>query len=98
MNAEFTKFDSTTEWVSGNVGELRFEAKLSDVSVNYGINGGRISKLIIFDDSLRKRMKSLYKSMIIHWDKSWDIKPTKRTAEVYESVVKLLEASPKRFK
>jgi hypothetical protein len=97
MNAEFTKFDNTTEWVSGTVGGFRFEAKLNDTTTSYGINGGRVSKLIVFNESLRRNVRSLYKSMIIHWDKSWDIKPTKKTAEEFNSVMRLLESSPKRF-
>ena len=50
-----------------------FEAKVYDVGSQYGIKGGRISKL---------QVKELVtKKTILHYDRGWDIRPTTANAK-----------------
>jgi len=48
MTAIFTKFESGTNWCDGKVGKYNFQAKLFDVGSEFGIEGGRVSKLAIW--------------------------------------------------
>lgn len=40
----------TTGWASGKIGGFAFEAKIYDEPSEYGINNGRISKLLLKQD------------------------------------------------
>ncbi|WP_297419750.1 hypothetical protein [Clostridium sp.] len=88
MKAKFTKFDSTTNWVSGVVEDYKFEAKLFDEGSVFGIDEGRVSKLSILDN------KNVW---LVNYDRGWDIEPKEDFKEIYNTVMELLENSPKRF-
>lgn len=64
--------------------ELKIEMKFySYAGSDYGINGGRISKLAIIDESDG--------SLLLHYDRGWDIKPdpkNKNLMEVYNYVLR----------
>jgi hypothetical protein len=54
-------------WKSGRIsGGYRYSAKVYDTGSEYGINGGRISKLDIRKDDI----------IVANYDRGWDIKPT----------------------
>jgi hypothetical protein len=69
-------------WISGNYSDYTFEAKVYDEGSEYGIYGGRVSKLAIWEDG----------DMIINYDRGWDF--GKYTTSVYDPLVEQLENLP----
>ncbi len=68
-------------WHSGNMNGFRYQVKAFDKGSQFGINGGRISKLWISKDG----------KTYANYDRSWDMVPTDPAAiEVYESIVDAL--------
>lgn len=88
VKAIFSKFDNTSNWVSGLCGNYYFEAKLFDEPSDFGINDGRVSKLTI---------QTKANTIIVNYDRGWDIEPVLTEKPIYEAIVELLENSPKRF-
>ena len=87
IKAEFTRFDNSSNWVSGKVGPFTFEAKLFDEGSVFGIKKGRVSKLDIRDGH----------GCVVNFDRGWDIKHSKEVKPYFNAVMELLENSPKRF-
>lgn len=69
-------------WVSGTFSDYRYEAKVYDNGSEYGIYGGRVSKLSIYEDD----------EVIVHYDRGWDY--GKYTTSVYNPLVEQLESLP----
>ena len=70
-------------WVEGIVGPYRWQAKVYDEGSEYGINGGRVSKLAIWDKKKR---------CIVNYDRGWDIEPkTVKAQKALEKVLELFE-------
>jgi hypothetical protein len=67
-----TKGDvKTGHWVSGSVNEnptYTFHAKVFDVGSMYGINGGQISKLMVYHRG----------HQVVDYDRGWDQRPATR--------------------
>ena len=97
MKATFTEFEPNTNWCKGEIGKFKFEAKLFDVGSTFGIDNGRISKLMIWDEKIRQKKKNIFKAAIVNYDRGWDIEPIKANKKYYESVKILLENAPARF-
>jgi len=65
-----------------------FSTKQFSECSEYGINGGRVSKLSISTGN---------QGMIVNYDRGWDIRPmTKEDAEVCNTLVDYLEQLPNR--
>jgi len=95
MKAIFTEFTKGQNWVSGKIEGTKyiFSSKLFDVGSGYGINDGRVSKLSIYEDG-----KSFFDSVIVNYDRSWDVIPeTEEERDIYHEVLSLLENAPKLF-
>ena len=92
MKAVFTKFTKGENWVSGEVGEYIFSAKLFDEGSSFGINNGRVSKL-----SIRKKDLDWVNGCVLNYDRGWDIEPTEEYIKYFNSVMELLENAPKLF-
>lgn len=93
MKAIFTSFPSDTNWVKGRIGSYLFEAKLFDEGSEFGINGGRVSKLSIYKSKI-----NFSRGCIVNYDRGWDVEPKDDTEkEIYNAVITLLENSPIRF-
>lgn len=97
MKAEFTSFSKDSNWVDGVVGEYKFQAKLFDEGSEYGINGGRVSKLSIRKKRTMQEKSDFLSDCIVNYDRGWDIEPKEEYTECYNAVMELLENSPKRF-
>lgn len=54
-------------WHTGEIGNCGFEAKVYDEPSEYGIEGGRISKLFVRDKQ---------RNVILSYDRGWDVQPT----------------------
>lgn len=58
-------YHEDNNWVSGRIGNCKFEAKIFDEGSEFGIDGGRISKLWIGRGN----------KTICNYDRGWDIRP-----------------------
>jgi hypothetical protein len=98
MKAEFTKFHIGDNWVKVIVGNYTFSAKLFDEGSVFGINEGRVSKLMIWDEQIRYEKLDIFEAAIVNYDRGWDIKPeTEEQIAIFDAVMDLLENSPKIF-
>jgi hypothetical protein len=97
VKAEFTRFDNSTNWVDGIVDKYRFQAKLFDEGSTFGINDGRVSKLMIWDEAVRQQAQNIFEGCIVNYDRGWDIEPQPEHKIYFNAVMELLENSPKRF-
>ena len=97
MTAKFTKFDNSSNWVDGEVGKYKFQAKLFDTPSDYGINDGRVSKLCIWDDDVRLQKFDILEASVVNFDRGWDIEPTEEVKPYFDAVMELLENSSLRF-
>lgn len=89
MNAKFTIFPTRSNWVRGICGIYTFNAKLFDDSSIYGINCGRVSKLIIF--------KAVHPDAVVDYERGWNVVPKEEDRPAYDAIMHLLETSPRRF-
>jgi len=69
-------------WLDGFVGGCKISAKVYKEPSQYGIDGGRISKLEIIDKD---------NNTLVNYDRGWDIKPSKEFEIIYQNVVEALE-------
>jgi len=69
---------SKTGWVKGTITGYTYCIKAYQNSSEFGINGGKISKLEIWKDGI----------LLVNYDRDWDIQPS--TIELAEIVKKLL--------
>jgi len=97
LNTVFTKFEDNTNWCDGNVGDLNFQAKLFDVGSTFGINDGRVSKLAIWDEKIRRKEQNFFAGCVVNYDRGWDIEQTDEIKPYFDAVMELLENAPKRF-
>lgn len=95
--AQFTKFESGTNWCEGKIGKYNFQAKLFDEASTFGIKNGRVSILSIWDEEIRQKEQNFFKGCIVHYDRGWNIKPKKEVKPFFYAVMTLLENAPKRF-
>ena len=80
MNIDVTKMDGL--WISGTIGDARFSAKVYDLGSDYGINGGRVSKLWIRG--------------VASYDRGWDQKARSASdLKMVNELVGFLEEAPK---
>jgi len=88
MKAEFTKFNNQSVTVCGKIDKYNFEAKLFDESLNSGIENGRVSKLLMWDE---------FRSCIVDYERGWIIAPSEEHEIYLDAIMELLENSPLRF-
>jgi len=86
LEAYFTDFTDESNWVSGEVGRFRFTAKLFNTPSMYGIEGGRVSKLSMYDGRF----------CVVNYDRGWDISPKEEDERFFDAVMELLENSNER--
>ena len=72
-------------WYSGELYGYAWEAKVYDYGSKYGINGGRISKLII---------KDYYGNNLVIYEREWCKKPKGDVVDVYNILIDELENIP----
>ena len=95
FTAEFTKWNKGENWVDGVVGKYKFQAKLFDEGSIFGINDGRVSKLSIWDESVRQEKQNFFAACIMNYDRGWDSKPKREHRPYFNAVMELLENAPK---
>jgi hypothetical protein len=67
-------------WTKGNINGYEYEVKHFDEGSEFGINGGRISKLAIRDLNGR---------WVVNYDRGWDQRPTKKIKPIYDEIIKM---------
>ncbi|MDF2700916.1 MAG: hypothetical protein K0Q49_2480 [Haloplasmataceae bacterium] len=94
MEVKFTNFPDGSNWVKGTADndQYAFESKLFDEGSDFGINGGRVSKLTIW-----KGEKFTWDNVVVNYDRGWDIEPEDDYKKLFDAVINFLENSPKRF-
>lgn len=97
MKAIITDFPTDSNWVEGKIEKYDFQAKLFDEGSEYGIDGGRVSELAIYDETVRQEKKDFLGSCIVHYDRGWDVKPKEGFLATFRAVMEVLENAPKRF-
>ena len=86
--AKFTEFNKDSNWCNGTCGGYWFEAKVYDEGSEYGINGGRVSKLHVTLDG----------KDVVAYDRGWCPGGRGRGhRQALLAILSLLETSPKRF-
>ena len=81
-------------WVKGTVNGYHFQAKVYDEPSVYGINEGRISKLMVWDEAQRQQHRNIFRAALMNYDRGWDIEPQPEYAEMINKLVLYLEALP----
>lgn len=82
-------------WVVGKIGKCGFNAKVYDIGSKFGINGGRVSKLAIWDDKVRQPGRAFFSTCFVNYDRGWDIEPeTQEEKETYTKLLDYLEKLP----
>lgn len=66
-------------WIDGKIDNYRFQAKVFDVGSKFGIDGGRISKLEVWDE--QKRKSRLGFGEMLSYDRGWNKRPDSENAE-----------------
>ena len=90
VNLRFTD----TNWVEGSCCNYYFWAKVYNVYSKYGIDGGRISKLLI--RKAKNNKDSSNGRDVVNYDRGWDIMPKKEDQWVYEKIMLVLNMVPIR--
>jgi len=78
-----TAFQERGYWIEGREDfdgerEIEFYAKVYPIGSEFGIDGGRISKLEI----------RLGYDKILNYDRGWDIEPTEEVKPLYEAIIR----------
>jgi len=69
------------KWIRGHIKDYQFEAKVSEYKTPNGINGGKVSVLII---------KNKF-NVIVEYNGKWNIRPTKTLLAYFNDVMSQLE-------
>lgn len=73
-------------WIDGKIDEFRFQAKVYDTGSKFGINSGRVSKLVIWDQQ---------RHSVTNYDRGWDVRPASaEQKDILQALLKYLEALP----
>jgi hypothetical protein len=81
-----------TRWINGYRATYKFTAKVFDTGSKFGINGGRISKLCIWNtvDPARK--------ILANYDRGWDIEPMDTDTKIaMDAIIDFLELLEPEF-
>jgi hypothetical protein len=76
-------------WIDGNIDGFRFQAKVYATGSQFGINGGAVSKLAVWDH----RNGNFSAGVILNYDRGCDEKPeNKEQSELLQALLRFLEA------
>lgn len=81
-------------WREGTVEDHHFQAAVYDEPSVYGINEGRISKLMVWDEAKRQGRRSYFRTTLMNYDRGWDIEPEAQHKALIDELVSYLENLP----
>ncbi len=84
-----------TGWITAIVQDHWVQAKVYDIPSDYGINGGRVSKLCISKTDSRNPKKNYFNQMCYNYDRGLDFNDAPKG--LVEKIVAELETLPKLF-
>jgi hypothetical protein len=84
MSLNYKRDERDPLWVTGEYSDYYYGAKVYDEGSEYGINGGRVSKLYVREDG----------ESIVHYDRGWDSGNGKYITSIYGPLVEQLENLP----
>jgi len=88
LKKPFSLFSSKTSWVKGNIQGYNYCLKAYEQPSEMGINGGKISKMEIWENG----------DLLVNYDRGWDLQPdTKKLARIDNKFVAKVDSSPKGF-
>ena len=93
----FTKISKETSWVMGeHEGGYSFEALLFDLGSEYGINEGRVSKLMIKKTDTEGWSP---RTAVVNYERGrWDVRPKNpEIRKVYKEILAFLESAPDKM-
>ena len=81
-------------WIEGDINGFRFQAKLYDTGSKFGVNKGRVSKLVVWDSQKNQACKGS-SGYIVDYDRGWSLKPaTDKHRKLLRALLKYLEGFP----
>ena len=80
-------------WVSGHFGDHMYVAKVYDTSSDFGINGSRVSKLIVW--RAKESAGSTQKKEVVRYKRGWNFPPeTDDDNLAFSAILSWLETMP----
>ena len=81
-------------WLEGTVEGHHFQAAVYDEPSVYGINEGRISKLMVWDETKRQCRRGYSRTILMNYDRGWDIEPKAQHKSLIDELISYLENLP----
>lgn len=81
-------------WMEGIIEGCHFDAEVYDAPSEYGINEGRISKLMVWKEVEEKGSRKVSRKLLANYDRGWDIKPQAQYKKMFDELVSYLESQP----
>lgn len=81
-------------WYRGTVDGYEFEAEVYDIPSAYGINEGRISRLMVWDERKRLFCEDYFEAALMNYDRDWDIEPEDKDRKLIDELISYLEQLP----
>lgn len=81
-------------WLEGTIEGYRFQAAVYNEPSEYGINEGRISKLMVWDEAQRQQYQNIFRAALMNYDRGWDNKPKSEHKAMINDLISYLENLP----
>ena len=81
-------------WREGMIEGYHFQAAVYDEPSVYGINEGRISKLMVWSERVRQQTGGADWGTITNYDRGWDIEPKAQHKSLIDELISYLENLP----
>lgn len=81
-------------WREGMIEGNHFQAAVYDEPSVYGIDEGRISKLMVWDETKRQCRRGYSRTILMNYDRGWDIEPKAQHKDMIDALIFYLENLP----
>ena len=81
-------------WREGMIEGYHFQAAVYDEPSVYGIDEGRISKLMVWDETKRQCRRGYSRTILMNYDRGWDIEPKAQHKALIDELISYLENFP----
>ena len=78
----------------GMIEGYHFQAAVYDEPSVYGIDEGRISKLMVWDETKRQCRRGYSRTILMNYDRGWDIEPKAQHKSLIDELISYLENLP----
>jgi len=81
-------FHEADYWCKGSIDGFTFEAQRFDIGSKYGIEGGRISRLVLRDK---------FGAVVLDYDRGWEVKPqSDKVSNAYLELLRVLNNNSRK--